>query len=174
MNPLTQSKKTIIRPLLIALGLVCFALSPRAQAVLPAPDGGYPGGNTAEGTNALFSRTSGLYNTATGLNALLKDTSGSRNTANGVNALRSNTTGSSNTAVGTNALFLNSSIHNTAIGDSALFSTQSALGTRPSVINRSSAATSAVSIRPLVISAASTSRAMAMSVSAEGSEVTLA
>jgi len=128
MNPLTQSKKTIIRPLLIALGLVCFALSPRAQAVLPAPDGGYPGGNTAEGTNALFSRTSGLYNTATGLNALLKDTSGSRNTANGVNALRSNTTGSSNTAVGTNALFLNSSIHNTAIGDSALFSNTIGVG----------------------------------------------
>jgi hypothetical protein len=29
--------------------LVILALSPIAQAVTPAPDGGYPGGNTAEG-----------------------------------------------------------------------------------------------------------------------------
>ena len=42
--------------LLIPLILVCFALLPRAQAVLPAPDGGYPGGNTAEGTNARHYR----------------------------------------------------------------------------------------------------------------------
>ena len=109
--------------LLIPLMFVCFALLPRAQAVLPAPDGGYPGGNTAEGTNALFSRTSGAYNTAIGLNALLKDTSGSRNTANGANGLRLNTTGVSNTAIGTNTLFVNSGgFDNTAIGDSALFS----------------------------------------------------
>ena len=133
MNPLTQSKKTTIRPLLIPLLLVCFALLPRAQGVLPAPDGGYPGGNTAEGTNALFSRTSGVFNTAIGLNALLKDTTGSRNTANGANALRFNTTGISNTAIGTNALFLNSASNNTAIGADALFSntggtTNTALG----------------------------------------------
>jgi trimeric autotransporter adhesin len=107
--------------LLIPLVFVCLALLPRAQAVLPAPDGGYPGGNTAEGTNALLSRTSGAYNTAVGLNALLKDTTGSRNTANGVNALRFNTTGMSNTAIGTNTLFVNSASNNTAIGDSALF-----------------------------------------------------
>jgi len=42
-----------------ALALACFALSPGAQAVSPAPDGGYPGGNTAEGENALFSLTTG-------------------------------------------------------------------------------------------------------------------
>jgi hypothetical protein len=93
---------------------------------VPAPDGGYPGGNTAEGTNALLSRTSGAYNTAVGLNALLKDTTGSKNTANGVNALRFNTTGSSNTAIGTNTLFVNSAGEkNTATGDSALFATPS-------------------------------------------------
>ena len=107
--------------LLIPLVLICFALLPRAQGVLPAPDGGYPGGNTAEGTNALFNRTSGVFNTAIGLNALLKDTTGSRNTANGANALRFNTTGFSNTAVGTNTLFLNSASNNTAIGADALF-----------------------------------------------------
>ena len=37
-------------PILILIA--CLGLSPRAQAVSPAPDGGYPGGNTAEGQNA--------------------------------------------------------------------------------------------------------------------------
>src|SRR5438045_3294630 len=55
-----------VAALLISLLIVCFALLPRAQAVVPAPDGGYPGGNTAEGTNALFSLTSGVWNTALG------------------------------------------------------------------------------------------------------------
>jgi hypothetical protein len=37
----------------------CFVLAaPKVQAVLPQPDGGYPGGNTAEGQNALFNLTS--------------------------------------------------------------------------------------------------------------------
>src|SRR6476661_2044714 len=35
--------------LLIPLALAWFALSPSARAVLPAPDGGYPSDNTAEG-----------------------------------------------------------------------------------------------------------------------------
>jgi hypothetical protein len=47
---------------LLALGFL--ALCPLAQAVTPAPDGGYPGFNTAEGQNALFSRTTGVWNTA--------------------------------------------------------------------------------------------------------------
>jgi hypothetical protein len=42
------------------------AISPNAQAVSPAPDGGYPGGNTAEGQNALLSLTTGTYNNAVG------------------------------------------------------------------------------------------------------------
>jgi hypothetical protein len=49
--------------LIIALTLLCIGLLPKAQAVVPAPDGGYPGGNTAEGQNALLSLTFGLYNT---------------------------------------------------------------------------------------------------------------
>jgi hypothetical protein len=52
----------------ILLTLLCLAVGmPKAQAVSPPPDGGYPGGNTAEGENALFSLTTGLYNKALGL-----------------------------------------------------------------------------------------------------------
>src|SRR5256885_11246651 len=39
--------------LLLPFALAWFALSPQARAVLPAPDGGYAGSNTAEGDNAL-------------------------------------------------------------------------------------------------------------------------
>ena len=91
--------------LLIPLVFACFALSPMAQAVSPPPDGGYPGGNTAEGDNALLSLTTGAFNTAVGLSALYSDTSGGSNTAIGVRALRSNTTGESNTALGNMALY---------------------------------------------------------------------
>jgi hypothetical protein len=45
MNPLIQLKQ-ITSLFLVALLLGCFALSPRARAVVPAPDGGYPGQNT--------------------------------------------------------------------------------------------------------------------------------
>jgi hypothetical protein len=64
-------------PLLVA----CFALSPTAQAVSPPPDGGYPGGNTAAGQNALLSIITGTYNTAVGFFSLLSDTTGSWDTA---------------------------------------------------------------------------------------------
>jgi hypothetical protein len=53
---------------LLFIGLVCFGLSPASRAALPPPPpaGGYPNGNTAEGSNALFSLTTGLNNTAVG------------------------------------------------------------------------------------------------------------
>jgi hypothetical protein len=35
--------------LLIPFVFVCIGLSPAVRAVVPAPDGGYPGFNTAEG-----------------------------------------------------------------------------------------------------------------------------
>jgi hypothetical protein len=124
---------------LIPLVLAAFALSPTAQAVVPPPDGGYPGQNTAEGEDALFSLTTGtdntaigfnaLYtnttgdsNTATGSQALISNTTGIRNTANGFAALQSNTTGERNTATGRAALANNTTGNqNTANGQNALF-----------------------------------------------------
>ncbi|TMP92235.1 MAG: hypothetical protein E6L08_08685, partial [Verrucomicrobia bacterium] len=86
--------------LLIPLVLAWFAFFPRAEAVSPPPDGGYPGQNTAEGDFALFRLTSGTANTASGFNALLDNTTGSYNTATGWQALFSNTSGVTNTATG--------------------------------------------------------------------------
>ena len=105
----------------LTLGVFEFASAPTAFGVVPAPDGGYPGGNTAEGDIALFSLTTGANNTAIGQGALFSNTTGSNNTANGVDALGDNTTGSFNTANGFVALFHNTTgIENTANGLSAL------------------------------------------------------
>src|SRR5205823_61189 len=92
---------------LLVSALVCFALAPIARAVSPAPDGGYPGANTAEGDDALFSLTTGPANTALGFDALYNATTGDHNTATGVDALFSNTTGYENTATGALALLDN-------------------------------------------------------------------
>ena len=105
----------------IPLVLMC-AFLPKAGAVTPAPDGGYPGFNTAEGDGALQSLTSGTSNTAVGFDALFSDTAGSNNTATGIGALGSNTTGSDNTANGFGALLLNTTgPNNTAVGFEVLF-----------------------------------------------------
>ena len=115
--------------LLIPLLLACFGLSPVAQAVLPAPDGGYPNGNTAEGDDALFSLITGFGNTAIGNDALFGTTTGNFNTANGASALTSNTTGSFNTANGYAALQNNTTGDaNTANGYIALSGNTTGLG----------------------------------------------
>jgi hypothetical protein len=126
----TPSIRNSIRPATVGCGLFVvvvaltwFALSPVAQAQLPSPtpDGGYPNDNTAEGTNALFSLTTGSQNTANGSVALEMNTMGSANTAAGYQALASNTTGSGNTANGANALLNNTTADdNTAAGFGAL------------------------------------------------------
>jgi trimeric autotransporter adhesin len=105
---------------LILFLIVCFAFLPRAQAVITDPEGYFPGFNTAEGEDALFSLTTGTRNTAIGYR-LYNNTSGVENTANGVNALL-NTTGSFNTATGAHALIGNTTGHdNTANGRHALY-----------------------------------------------------
>ncbi len=86
-------------PILITLTLACIGLLPKAHAVSPAPGGGYPGGNTTEGQNALFSLTSGGYNTAVGFLSLRSNTTGSFNTATGAGTLLANTA-DQNTATG--------------------------------------------------------------------------
>ena len=106
----------------VLLAHALFALSLAAQAVTPAPDGGYPGRNTAEGDNALFSLTSTAHNnTAVGAGALFGNTTGDNNTASGASALYHNTTGIDNTASGVLALSSNSNGRgNTATGAQAL------------------------------------------------------
>jgi hypothetical protein len=112
----------------IATLLAWLGLLPNTEAVSPAPDGGYPGGNTAEGQNALLSITSGTYNTAVGLFWLLSNAegsfnTGSQNTASGAFALLNNTTGGDNTANGFGTLYSNTTgFNNTAIGFEPLYS----------------------------------------------------
>ena len=136
--------KTTTPPLLITLTLLCFGLLPRAQAVVPPPDGGYPGFNTAEGEKALFGLTSGTGNVAAGWGALYSDNQGSlntaigtgalllniadQNTATGAGALLFNNNGTSNTANGAFALHLNTEgSSNTANGWQALYSNTNAV-----------------------------------------------
>ena len=139
MNPLLQCKPTIL-PLFITGVLACFGLLPKALAVVPTPDGGYPGGNTAEGQNALLnlnvntgtnntavgwfslrSNVEGQLNTAVGAGTLFNNTA-DRNTAIGGAAMFSNISGKFNTAVGMLGLFTNTAgSNNTAVGDNALF-----------------------------------------------------
>jgi len=128
-----------INPLFpIAVVILCFALLPSTHAVNPPPDGGYAGGNTAEGQSALLSLTTGAYNTALGLYSLLSASTGNfntgvgagtllvntadGNTATGAGALLSNTTGTENAATGTFSLFDNTTgSFNTATGSRVLF-----------------------------------------------------
>jgi hypothetical protein len=145
----THPKQNANKPmniLIIAVALTCLALgsAPNAFGVVPPPDGGYPGFNTAEGQNALKNLTTGVGNTAVGWFSLFSDTDGSfntavgvgtllfnvgdqstgdgtRNTATGAGALLSNTTGNANTANGAFALFSNTTGEsNTANGNAAL------------------------------------------------------
>ena len=138
-NPINDSlsRWTLI---LIPFVLMWVALLPETEAVLPAPGGGYAGGNTAEGQNALLSLTSGTFNTAVGFFSLRSDTENNfntgvgagslfantadDNTATGAGALLSNTIASDNTANGAFALLSNTiGFENTACGASALRNT---------------------------------------------------
>jgi trimeric autotransporter adhesin len=104
----------------ILMGIVCIGLLPKAQAVVPPPDGGYPGFTTAEGQNALQNLTTGAANTAVGWRSLFSVTTGSFNTGVGAGTLVLNTA-DNNTAFGAAALLFNTAgIENTAVGAAAL------------------------------------------------------
>ena len=114
-NPnMSQYKTTAL------IAIACLGILPAAKAVTPAPDGGYANENTAEGTSALFSLTTGFGNTGLGFQALASDTTGGGNTAIGGRTLRFNTA-SNNTAIGWQSLYKNTTGYgNTAVGTSAL------------------------------------------------------
>jgi trimeric autotransporter adhesin len=104
----------------------CFALLPRAHAVVTDPDDYFTNHTTAVGEQALLNLTSGIDNTAAGWHALPSNTTGSQNTVTGRTALASNTTGSVNTANGYLALSQNTTGgQNTATGVAALSSNTS-------------------------------------------------
>jgi len=119
-----QNRNKIITTIFLALGF--FALPQAAQSVSPAPDGAYPGGNTAEGQSALLSLTTGGFNTAVGYLSL-----------------RNNTTNSFNTAIGAGTLIANTADANTATGAGALLS-----NTTGTLLLRSLATLSATSTQP--------------------------
>ena len=120
MNRIIQLKQTF-PPFLVTLLLACFGPLHVTQAVVPPPDGGYPGGNTAEGQRALFSLTTGTFNTAVGFFSLTSNAESQFNTGLGAGALLFNT-GQQNTATGAAALLNNTTgVKNTASGVLALF-----------------------------------------------------
>jgi Chaperone of endosialidase len=114
----SKARRTVLNKTFVVMmtGLFSFVSS---EAGIPPPDGGNANGNTAEGTQALFSNTTGNANTAIGVGALYKNTTGTGNTATGMAALGSNTSGFANTAIGARALLNATGNYNVALGDSA-------------------------------------------------------
>src|SRR4030095_14103732 len=98
-----KMKTNIIYPAFALFAVAYLAVSPSALAVIPAPDGGYPNFNTAEGEDALFSlRTgaTGIRNTASGIRAFFNLSSGDSNIAVGDFAGLALTSGSNNIYIG--------------------------------------------------------------------------
>jgi endosialidase-like protein len=127
MNPLTQLKNTTILPVVIALVLACFGLSPQARAT--CQEGCFTNSNTVLGEDAFLNNFDGHDNTASGFQALHSNFSAYGNTANGSNALYYNTTGLYNTATGNAALYNNvNGLENTASGVEALYTNNAGNG----------------------------------------------
>lgn len=117
-RPVNRRRHSI---LLAGLAIIFLALSPTAQST-PRPDGDIGNGNTAGGSGALFSLTTGTNNTANGYQSLYKLTTATANTGNGFQTLYNNTTGYSNTADGFGALLSNTTgASNTGSGVQTLY-----------------------------------------------------
>jgi hypothetical protein len=153
----------IVYDILVPLALNSFALLSTAQALVPPPDGGYPGGNTAEGQNALFSLSTGTFNTAVGFFSARTFTTGNfntaigagalfltqadENTATGAGALLNSSGGFANTANGAFALFNDTDgDFNTATGDGALFSNTTGNSNTALGVNAGSGVTTASNV----------------------------
>ena len=115
----------IIHPTLALFVLACFTFPPTSRAKSPNNLGNL---NTAFGTGALFSVTTGGANTAVGFNCMFNDTDGTGNTAVGADTMQLGTSGTNSTAIGTQALTHNDADGNTGIGVSALFTNVSGTG----------------------------------------------
>jgi hypothetical protein len=115
MKTFSELKSVAAFGILVATSL-CAAAAPPPN-VVPSDSNS----NTAMGTSALASLTSGNWNTAAGAGVLQATTNGNGNTATGVAALSGNTRGSDNNAFGIYALAGNTTgSENSAVGNEAL------------------------------------------------------
>ena len=106
--------------LLIPLILVCFAFAPQTRALVPPPDGGYPGLQYGRRTASTASQPHRCCKYGAWLACALRNLGASFNTGVGAGALVLNRA-DANTAVGTAALLLNGDgARNTAVGAAAL------------------------------------------------------
>src|SRR5258705_3574253 len=93
--------------LFIALTLICFALSQRAQGVVPPPPGGYPNFTTAAGDHAPHALTFGGGNTTLGTVSMFSVTTRNFNTAVCAGALYLYTADSNTATCSSSPLFHN-------------------------------------------------------------------
>ena len=104
-------------------GAKTFSSDMTVNGITVGKGSGNQASNTATGTSALSSNTSGQKNTANGSYSLWSNTTGSNNTATGTSALETNTDGSYNTVNGSYSLYANTSgSDNTANGSYTLVS----------------------------------------------------
>ena len=118
---LTTTGGAVIQGLTVGLGANAVAGN-TAVGVVALASGSLSGGNnTAVGSSALTSLTTGVFNTAVGQAALNAGTGGNYNAAVGASALVLNTSGQQNTALGAYSLSVNiTGSFNTAVGVNAL------------------------------------------------------